>query len=319
MGLLFIVGVGRSGTSLLQSMLAAHPSIKYMPETGFIRKYMVHGTLSAVFAKYGESAVVRRLTEDHAFKRLGLDEKVLVHQALKSEESLEKAIYTQMVKTQHDAGITWVGDKDPRLIEFLPFLEGLGYKVAVINIVRDPRDVLLSKKKAAWSSQGHVWKHIFSSRVQLRLGRTRGPRLFGKSYVEVLYEDLIVNPQKVLSEVCDQINIRFSETMLAFDVAAKQLVSADEISWKKETLGPLLPRNKDKWRDELSNKEILLTEFCCKEAFSIGGYKRYRRKSAFCLLNWAWVAFGLTVIIVADWPYRVYRNSLVRRACKKNK
>jgi len=31
---IFVVGVGRSGTSLLQSMFAAHPSIAYMPRTG---------------------------------------------------------------------------------------------------------------------------------------------------------------------------------------------------------------------------------------------------------------------------------------------
>ena len=43
---LFIVGVGRSGTSLLQSMMAAHSKIVMMPETSFVRRYLVTSLLS---------------------------------------------------------------------------------------------------------------------------------------------------------------------------------------------------------------------------------------------------------------------------------
>jgi len=34
---IFIVGVGRSGTSLVQSMLNAHSKIAFPPETHFVR------------------------------------------------------------------------------------------------------------------------------------------------------------------------------------------------------------------------------------------------------------------------------------------
>ena len=37
---IFIIGVGRSGTSLLQSMLNSHSKIAFTPETHFIRSYM---------------------------------------------------------------------------------------------------------------------------------------------------------------------------------------------------------------------------------------------------------------------------------------
>ena len=37
---IFIVGVGRSGTSLLQAMLNAHSKITFTPETHFIKSYL---------------------------------------------------------------------------------------------------------------------------------------------------------------------------------------------------------------------------------------------------------------------------------------
>ena len=46
---IFIVGVGRSGTSLLQSMFASHPEVKFIPETAFIRRYVLNGELEYQF------------------------------------------------------------------------------------------------------------------------------------------------------------------------------------------------------------------------------------------------------------------------------
>ena len=43
---IFIVGVGRSGTSLLQTMLASHSLIAFPPETGFVRRYVGTGRLN---------------------------------------------------------------------------------------------------------------------------------------------------------------------------------------------------------------------------------------------------------------------------------
>jgi len=66
--MIFIVGVGRSGTSLLQSMLNAHPEIVSTPETHFLRKY--------VFPNLNEDKVVDakdfflELDRDNHFKRI---------------------------------------------------------------------------------------------------------------------------------------------------------------------------------------------------------------------------------------------------------
>lgn len=315
--LIFVVGVGRSGTSLLQSMFAAHPAVAYMPETGFLRRHLAAGYLNSLQTAGGEAAVIQRLLEDKTFGRLGLDIMLMVERAIESGGRLDKAIYNEMVNSYQVDGITWVGDKDPRLIEFLPLISVLFSDVAIINIIRDPRDILLSKKRAAWSSKGHVWKHIFANRVQLQLGRFWGQRLFGTNYHEVLYEELIASPHEVLFRLCDQIGLPFDKSMLSFSEAAKKLVSDGELSWKKETFGPLLTENKGKFRAGLLRKEIVLTEMCCKESFLVGGYIREKSSNPLSWRDKVWVMAGLVLIFAADWPYRFYRNFRVHQACKK--
>lgn len=314
---LFVVGVGRSGTSLLQSMFAAHPAVAYMPETAFLRRYVPIGALADTYKSSGECAVVRVLSEDKTFVRSGLDAAVLVKHAVESDELLDAAIYSQMVRAHRRDGVVTVGDKDPRLIEFLPLAASLFPGATIINIIRDPRDVLLSKKNAAWSSSGHVWKHVFANRVQLKLGRRSGQDLSGVSYHEIIYEDLIASPGRVLSKLCKNIGLPFDDDMLSFGEAAKKLVSESELSWKKETIGPLLSENKEKWKAGLRRREIVLTELCCTEAMRAGGYRADSRTQSLSALDKLWVLSGAAVILITDWPYRLYRNYKVWRACKR--
>lgn len=316
---LFIVGVGRSGTSLLQSMFAAHPAVSFMPETSFLRRYVATAALTRKYMVGGERAVVEMLAADAVFGRTGRDVPAMVRQALERAEPLDVAVYHQMIQSRCKTGASWVGDKDPRLIEALPVIASMFQGATIVNIIRDPRDVLLSKKKAAWSCKGHVWKHIFANRVQLKLGRRLGRQLFGANYHEIQYEELIRFPEAILCGLCNNIGLPFSGEMLKFDKAAKELTSKNEYSWKKETLGPLLTNNKEKWVDGLDDREIVLTELSCREAFSVGSYRFECRQHSLSWRDRLWVFAGLLVISLADCPYRLFRNYRISRACKRLK
>ena len=314
---LFIVGVGRSGTSLLQSMFASHPSVAYMPESSFLRRYVAKRVLAGIYISEGEGGVLRALDEDKSFSRLEVNSLALIRKSAKSDEPLDLAIYRQMIQMYNVEKRPWVGDKDPRLIEFLSLASRFCPTAKVINMIRDPRDVLLSKKKAVWSREGHVWKHVFANRVQLKLGRVSGISDFGANYHEVVYEELIAAPEHVLSCLCEAMGLLFDNAMLTFGDAARKLVSETEVSWKKETFGPVLTENKEKWRTGLTPREIVLTELCCKQAFQAGNYVRAARTKKLSLCDSIWVLSGATAIFLLDWPYRLYRNFKVRQACKR--
>ena len=314
--LLFIVGVGRSGTSLLQAMFASHPEMSYMPETSFVRRYVATGTLQSALDEGGEVAVLKILQKDEVFARMGIDVANLLSGVLPASDYLDAEIYRKLVSS-YAVEKKWAGDKDPKLIEFLPLLKNFFPTAHVINIIRDPRDVLASKKKAEWSKNGHVWKHVFANRVQLALGRRNGPQFFGKNYHEIIYEELITSPREVLEKLCEDITLPFDEAMLSFGNAAQKLVSDKEISWKKETLGPLLRGNKGKWKYALATREILLTESCCGEAMAAGGYRLNDLGRRLSLGDWLWQVGGAFVIKAASFPYMLYRNNMMAATCQR--
>ena len=313
----FIVGVGRSGTSLLQSMMASHPQMGYMPETGFLRRYLITGKLIRILKKRGVSGLRRQLDNDEVLERLHFELGGLAGCNLGNPRLADKSMYLQMLERHQVDACQWVGDKDPRLIEFLPVIPHIIGQFAIINVIRDPRDILLSKKKASWSKKGHIWKHVFANRVQIKLGNKFRKRAPSSIYREILYEDLISCPRDVLTDICNMIGLRFNGAMLEFGDVAKELAAEDERSWKKETFGPLLTENKDKWRFELSDREIVLTELCCGTALEMGNYHRAGYFKKLSLADKLWVAGGVSSVFLLELPYRIYRAYTVGRTCAR--
>ena len=105
--------------------------------------------------------------------------------------------------------------------------------------------------------------------------------------------------------------------MLNFGEAAKMLVADNEMSWKKETLGPLLNWNEGKWKRSLESKEIRLTEACCGEAMQLGNYVAECRPSRLGLIDRAWVWMGRILIALSAYPYIIYRKHVVKSACRR--
>ena len=64
----------------------------------------------------------------------------------------------------------------------------------------------------------------------------------------------------------------------SFSLEAKKLVTNHDYDWKKETLGPLLNRNKNKWKRELNLYEIRLVEKICGYVFKNGYYSIHNEK-----------------------------------------
>mgnify|MGYP000235828745 CR=1 FL=1 len=63
-GVIFLTGVGRSGTTMLQSMLHSHSEINFSVETHFIKRYVLPFLLNGEIVK-GDT-----LKEDKFFQRL---------------------------------------------------------------------------------------------------------------------------------------------------------------------------------------------------------------------------------------------------------
>jgi hypothetical protein len=306
--MLFVVGVGRSGTSLLQSMLNAHPDICFAPETSFMRRLIATGLLDELFRARGAQSVASFLEQDSLVARLGVGpsemrELVLAQGSGFAPGRLYRDLLAASCARRKNAA--FIGDKDPRSVEYLTLMKKLFPDSFVVHIMRDPRDILVSKKKAEWSRGRSTVGHLFAHRVQERMGRECGLRLFGRRYLSLRYEELIAAPGETLGSVCAGLGIAYDARMLDFALSSRELVASDEMAWKRETLGPLLEGNRDKWMAELTPWEVALADAICAKALLSNSYARAAHPRAELRLA-ACIVAG--VVALADPVYRGYRT-----------
>jgi hypothetical protein len=269
-----VCGVGRSGTSLLHSMLNAHPALAFPPETHFFRRYVVPRRTRARLESGAVEAFADVLSADHDFLRAGVTPSAALEGERDGALDLARVFRRILGNNAARQGKHRVGDKDPRNIDHLATLAVTFPHGYLLHVIRDPREVLLSRIRAAWSSGRPWWQHALLVEDQLRRGRALGVRLFGARYMEVHYEALVAAPEATLRAIARQVGIEYSAAMLEFRASAASLVHPRESSWKRETLGPLLADNIAKWRSGLAPSQIQFVERVSREAFDRAGYER---------------------------------------------
>lgn len=283
---LFVVGVGRSGTSLLQSMLAAHREIVSLPETGFFRRRILGRRDNARLSVDDWVALDTRLS------RIGTEGLAEIKSALSARENDRPGaveLYEAIRYRFAAAGATdnasqkpgfqfseprYLLDKDPRLIEYLRPLF-IQYPTAqVVHIVRDPRDVLLSKQQAEWSAGRPWWLNFLIGVAQLdRFDRgLTAPEAW--RVITVRYEEIITEPERVLRRIAHELDLDYDPGMMSYGGVASALRGSDEASWKDNVSGPLLKGNADKWKRGMSP----LRQAACDRLAGVhlrrGGYRR---------------------------------------------
>ncbi len=265
----FIVGVGRSGTTLLMSMLNAHPEVTLPPETHFLRRFVIPGEN----LELGE--VEKKLESDKYFSRLEYDPSKLLRPFRGEGFEFDWTLLYRRILLNYleENGGSFVGDKDPKSVEYLPVIKSIFPDARILHMVRDPRDVVLSREKAGWSKERSWFTHPLAYRVQFRLGRKRGREFFEDNYLEVKYEELITQPESILKKVSNFLGVDYSRRMLQFSDSAEELVAEDEKSWKKNVTGPLKRDNYRKWEDGMNRKDIVRIESICPGVFEEGIYE----------------------------------------------
>lgn len=270
---IFIIGVGRSGTTLIQSMLNAHQNIAFTPETHFIRNYLANKEVRKKVKNKDYEFLRNKINSDESLAKLDFNYDVLIDKFKKNELKLEAMYKEILARYAESKNKEIIGDKDPKNIEYLHDIKKYFPDAYIIHIIRDPRDVMLSRMKADWSKGRPLWLHALTYRVQMKKGRKDGERLFGDSYFELNYEDLIANPENVLIKVCEFLSVNYDKNMLRFNQKADEIIKGEEKKWKDKCFKPVISNNKNKWINQMKKNQVLLTEYICCIAFTDLGYE----------------------------------------------
>lgn len=268
---LFIVGRGRSGTTLLQAMFDAHPRMAIPPETHLVAPF-VSRRRRYQGGSFDIEGFARDVVSHWTFRSLGLTAEAVTG-AIRERRprSLGEAIRTVFALYAAHQGKERYGDKTPvnvlhmrRISEVLP-------EARFVHVIRDGRDVTASYLDHGLLPGGVV-ESAYRWRAQVRRGRRDGSRLGSDRYREVRYEQLVEEPERVLRQLCEFIELRFSPEMLRYDDPDRVLPPPFRGIHGNVALPPT--RGLRDWRRELAAKDVAVFEVVAGNLLEELGYGR---------------------------------------------
>jgi hypothetical protein len=222
----FIVGAARSGTTLLQRMLDAHPQLAVVNETYWVeRKFRERNGLT----RAGEvtPALVPKLLESPKFHHMGVTEADL-QQLLSEADPMPYALLVSRIFDLYAErrGKPLAGDKTPGYIRRMDRIHAVWPRARFVHIVRDPRDLFLSMRDwpiaeatvgqdGTWALDPAVSTALYW-RYSLAAGRQAAAKLAPGRYHEVRYEDLVGSPEAQLADIAEFLELPFAVEMTRF-------------------------------------------------------------------------------------------------------
>ena len=255
----FVLGHGRSGTSILIKLIRKYLKVNFGTESQFIVRYYKS------LKNYGDikkddnlKRLIIDLSKERWFKRVKKRfgfEPDLTDLFLSIKERTYRgvldAIFEQFA-TYH--GMERWGDKTPEYIYDLPVLNKLFPEAKYIHIVRDGRDVALSEFKTQFGAK-NIYKAAEEWKRKVGLIHEFGSLLPAERYCEIRYEDFLSRPSDVFQKLISFLKIANDDQVVQF---IEKNISSD-----------LKRGNFYKWKNELDRSQRRIFE---REA---GDFLRY--------------------------------------------
>jgi hypothetical protein len=265
----FIVGRGRSGTTLLQTILDANPNVAVPLESKLIihlkKKYVgITNWTEGIIDEF-----INDLYKEKEFaSRWNVDKKLLRQKinAIPLQEInfriLCKLTYLSYVSIFEKQNIDLIGDKKPMYSIFLKDIIKIFPDAKFIHIIRDYRDNIVSNRTSFLHKNiarlAFAWK-VFNKIID------KEKQKIPHQFYTIRYEDLASFPEKYTLEICDFLSIKFHPKMLDFHIKINQindLVKPEAIErLHSNMLNPINTNKINKWEKELTKSEIELADF----------------------------------------------------------
>ena len=244
---LILLGVSRSGTTLLRVILDRSPGIAIPDESFFV---------PLLARRHGKTADAERFLDDvarvPAIRDWGLSVASLAPR-IRSGMPIGEAIAAIYEAYADTAGKPRWGDKTPMYMRHLALLDELFPTAQYVHLIRDGRDAALSFLQMPEGTFTRTWAHPRTPaqfaclwRKEVGDARVLGGRIGATRYHEVRYEALVANPDATVHGVCAFAGIPFEPAMLDY-------AGAVDVSSKPHQQRLLAPPTTGvrSWRDEM--------------------------------------------------------------------
>lgn len=265
---LFLLGVRRSGTTLLRVMLDRHPELAIPDESYFIPQLAARHRGPLDPEAFEDD--LRRLPTLAEWGVSARD----VRARLRPGATVADGIAAVFELHAERRGKRRWGDKTPLYMRYLPLLERLFPHARYVHLVRDGRDAALSFLSVPPGIMTESWGHPRDAggfacqwRTEVLAASELGRRA-GDRYLEVRYEALVSDPPRELERICAHAALAYDGGML--DYAGEVDVSAK--AHQQSLLRPPTPGLRD-WRAAMAPDAIDAFESVAGDVLAGLGYE----------------------------------------------
>jgi sulfotransferase family protein len=263
-----VLGVGRSGTTLLRVMLDRNSELAIPYESFFV---------TALGHRHGRRPRLDDFLDDlgrfYQLYEWGIapeDVRVRLHDGMTTGEAIA-AIFE--VYAEREGKPRW-GDKTPLYMQQLPLLERLFPAALWVHLVRDGRDAALSFLDLPEGFSGKTWAQPRTAaqfaarwRTEVRAARRLG-RHVGNRYLELRYEDLVAEPERELRRVCEHASLPWEPEMLEYAGTSEVAQMPEHRNLEQ----PPTPGLRD-WRTQMRREDALAFEEVAGDVLRSSGYE----------------------------------------------
>lgn len=271
----FIVGSGRSGSTLLRVILCAHSSVTIPPETYFIDPLISKFPAGQALDDEQVTAAIDIITGHYRWPDMGLSDEEFVASVRRldrpSVRDILNVIYGYHLEKENKT--VW-GDKTPPYVSIIPGLVSLYPDVRIIHLIRDGRDVAKSFQATGWygpwlHDNTREWKDAIRF---VRDCRRTHPEI---EILEVRYEKLVMETEETIRSLCNYIGIPFEPGMLDWTAGMSERIPEREAHIHSKLAHKPQEKDINRWKTEMSARELLVTEAFISPELVLSGYEPY--------------------------------------------
>ncbi len=270
----FIIGVARSGTTWVSWLLAQHPGIVACQQSGLFHAIQGIADWWEASTHHGKQLVGLPGTgEEGSYARRSLNDVLDREKFQAACGAVARSVFAEIAAL--DDRIEVVVEQTPENLVVAELIHELLPDAYFLHVVRDPRSVLCSLRKAvsAWADPGGFpTSPVEFGRIWCEyIDRSRSLARSTDRYHEIRYERLLKDGGSELAEILDWLGMPHDREFVSSAVAA---CTIDKL--RANTPAPagfFRKGSADTWRDEISTSQLRIVEHIAGDHMTDLGYE----------------------------------------------
>jgi hypothetical protein len=273
----FLVGCGRSGTTLLASLLSAHPQIRSFPETAFFLhlvgqitsraqgrevatlKQSIARPISAIRIGLGIAHPASLKNVEYFCEKINRPDllKLYPGKAISLRQHVDACVKILDTLCLEEGKHFWV-EKTPKHLGYIDVIERYITPVKFIHMLRNGPDVVASYTDAGQKFPEGFWQEYQSLDLCIRRWnhsvQTTILHMAKPNHYVMTYQKLVADTPGTLKSICQFLEVDYDARMLSdYQTASAEIIGGE--AWKSNASDEIYDANSTKYYQLFDDKQ----------------------------------------------------------------